>query len=310
MLESHIADFERYLRVEKNASVHTCRNYLNDVREFDRFLQQGYSGNVTDVREVSNLVIRAYLAFLSKKNRKSSQSRKLSCLKSFFKYLVREGVLEQNPAQSVRTPKREMHLPRHMSVDDVFALLDSVPDETLLQTRDRAILEVLYSTGIRVSELVGLNRGGLELPCGILKVTGKGRKQRIVPIGEKAVRCLESYLSRSEGVCKKYYPVRSPETIPVFLNARGGRLTARSVARVVDKYIVSCGLHRNISPHAIRHTFATHLLNAGADLRSIQELLGHASLSTTQRYTHLNVDALMEIYDKAHPRSKKQKGDI
>jgi integrase/recombinase XerC len=305
MFEHHIKDFERCLKVEKNASAHTCRNYLHDLREFDRFLSEGHLGNIADVSDIGNLAIRAYLAFLSKKNRKTSQSRKLSCLKSFFKFLVREEVISNNPAQPVRTPKLEKYLPRNMTVDEMFALLDSVPDETGIQARDKAILEVMYSTGIRVSELVSLNRNELELNIGIIRVKGKGGKERIVPIGKKAIQCLENYLRKSENLCKKYYLDQTVKEAPVFLNTRGGRITTRSVARRVDKYVIKCGLQQKMSPHAIRHSFATHMLNAGADLRAIQELLGHASLSSTQRYTHLNIDKLMEVYDKSHPRSKK-----
>ena len=273
---------------------------------FDSFLNEGYQGKITNIKDVNHLVIRAYLAFLSKKNKKTSQSRKLSCLKSFFRFLVREEVILNNPAQSVRTPKIEKHLPRHMTVDEVFSLLDSVPDDTIIQARDKAILEVLYSTGIRVSELVGMNRDELELYLGIIRVTGKGQKERIVPMGKKAIQCTENYLRKSETVCKKNYSNANVKKIPLFLNIRGGRLTSRSVARVIDKYILRCGLQQKISPHAIRHSFATHMLNAGADLRAIQEFLGHPSLSTTQKYTHLNIDRLVEVYDKAHPRSKRK----
>lgn len=306
MLDPHIKDFERYLRVEKNASAHTCKSYLHDLWEFDSFLNEGYQGKITNIKDINHLVIRAYLAFLSKKNKKTSQSRKLSCLKSFFRFLVREEVILNNPAQSVRTPKIEKYLPRHMTVDEVFSLLDSVPDDTIIQARDKAILEVLYSTGIRVSELVGMNRDELELYLGIIRVTGKGQKERIVPMGKKAIQCTESYLRKSETVCKQNYSNANVKKIPLFLNIRGGRLTTRSVARIIDKYILRCGLQQKISPHAIRHSFATHMLNAGADLRAIQEFLGHTSLSTTQKYTHLNIDRLVEVYDKAHPRSKRK----
>ncbi len=307
MLEPYILDFERYLRVAQNASAHTCRNYLHDLREFDTFLLDSNAGAADSVDAIDNFAIRAFLAFLSKRNKRSTQSRKLACLRSFFNFLMREGVLSHNPAQAVKTPKREQFLPRHLSVDEVFTLLDSVPDDTVMQTRDKAILEVLYSTGIRVSELVHINRGNLEPGSGSIRVFGKGKKERVVPIGTKASSCLENYIQKSAELCKKCYAGRAVQDIPVFLNRRGGRLTTRSVARIVDKYVLTCGLLHKMSPHAIRHTFATHMLNAGADLRSIQELLGHTSLSTTQKYTHLNIDKLMEIYDKTHPRSRKKK---
>ncbi|MEI6126673.1 MAG: tyrosine recombinase XerC [Pseudomonadota bacterium] len=306
MLETYIRNFENYLKVERNASAHTCRNYLHDLWEFNEFLREGRSDKVAGACDIGNLTIRSYLAGLSKKNRKTSQARKLSCLKSFFKFLVREGVLTGNPAQSVRTPRLEKYLPRHMTVDQMFALLDSVPDETVADFRDKAILEVLYSTGVRVSELTGLNRDELEPGSGILRVIGKRRKERLVPIGAKAAGSLERYVRKSAEQARQHY---AGHPAPLFLNKSGGRLTTRSVARIVDKYILACGLQQKMSPHALRHSFATHLLNAGADLRAIQEFLGHASLSTTQKYTHLNIDMLMEVYDKAHPRSRSTGGN-
>jgi integrase/recombinase XerC len=196
-----------------------------------------------------------------------------------------------------------------MSVDEVFALLDAVPDDTVLLARDRAMLEVLYSTGVRVSELVGLSRDGIDRERACLRVMGKGRRERIVPIGAKALCSLERYAAMSEHLCRKHYGDAPARLVPLFLNNRGGRLTARSVARVVDRHIVRCGLAHKMSPHALRHSFATHMLNAGADLRAIQELLGHASLSTTQKYTHLQIDALMDVYDRAHPRSRRGAGE-
>lgn len=308
MLERYINNFEKYLRVEKNASGHTCRSYLHNVREFDNFLKENKLGNISEVEDIDNLAIRAYLGFVAKKNKKSSQARKLSCLRTFFKFLVREGFAENNPAIAVKTPKIENYLPQHLSVDETFSLLDSLPQKNLRQVRDKAILEVLYSTGIRVSELVGLNRDALELNLGIIKVLGKGRKERIVPIGKKAVEFFKRYLQMSEALGLQYSrKVESVGQIPVFFNRSGGRLTTRSVARLIAKKIKECGMQKNISPHALRHSFATHLLNSGADLRAVQELLGHENLSTTQKYTHLNIDKLMEVYDRSHPRSKEKR---
>jgi integrase/recombinase XerC len=303
MLAPYIKQFEQYLQVEKNASEHTCRNYLLDLREFDSFITQKASSSVSGVEQISNLTIRGYMGQLAKNNKKSSQARKLSALRTFFRFLIKQGVIIDNPASVVRTPKQDKYLPQHLTVDEAFALLDSVPASDPAHARDRAILEVLYSTGIRVSELVGLNRNDLELNLGIIKVCGKGRKERIVPIGKKAIAALNHYLQKSESLL----PEGQRGNIPVFLNSRAGRLTARSVGRLTDKYVKHCGLQRNISPHSIRHSFATHLLNAGADLRAIQELLGHVNLSTTQRYTHLNIDKLMEVYDRAHPRSREKR---
>ncbi len=303
MLEPYLKQFEQYLQIEKNASEHTCRNYLSDLREFDRFIVQKAAASVSRIDQINNLIIRGFLGQLAKSNKKSSQARKLSALRTFFKFLLRETVITQNPAASVRTPKQGKYLPQHLTVDEMFALLDSVPAGDLEHARDRAILEVLYSTGIRVSELVGLDRDDLELNLGIIKVRGKGRKERIVPIGNKAITALNHYLQKIPSVV----PAASQGKSPVFVNLRGSRLTARSVARILNKYVERCGLQRAISPHSLRHSFATHMLNAGADLRAIQELLGHANLSTTQRYTHLNIDKLMEVYDRAHPRSREKR---
>ena len=196
MLETYIKQFEQYLLIEKNASEHTCRNYLLDLQEFEGFLTGKGPSYIAGVAGIDNLTIRAWLGLLAKQNRKSTQARKLSCLRTFFKFLVREGVIDDNPAAAVRTPKLEKYLPPHLTVDETFALLDSVPAGDVLHARDRALLEVLYSTGIRVSELVGLNRADLELDLGIIKVRGKGRKERVVPIGKKAVAALTHYLNK------------------------------------------------------------------------------------------------------------------
>lgn len=304
MFEPYMHEFERYLQVERNASPHTCRNYLRDLREFAAFVRDnGCAGD--SIAAVDTFAIRAYLVHIAKTNKRSSQARKLSCLRSFFRFLARNRVIGHNPAQSVKTPRTERPLPRHLTVDQMFALLDSVPIETTAQSRDRAILEVLYSTGIRVSELVALNRENLDPAAGVIRVMGKGRKERVVPIGAQAAARLREYMARSAGDAAV-----SPTGTPVFLNRSGSRLTTRSVARIVDKYILRCGMHHRISPHDLRHSCATHLLNAGADLRAIQELLGHRSLSTTQKYTHLNIDQVTAVYDRAHPRSghRGQKG--
>ena len=308
MLEASIKQFEQYLRIEKNASEHTCRNYLLDVREFESFIAEKGPSYIAGIAAIDNLTIRAYLGLLARQNKKSTQARKLSCLRTFFKFLVREGVITDNPAAAVRTPKLEKYLPTHLTVDETFALIDSVPAADILHARDRALLEVLYSTGIRVSELVGMNRDDMELNLGIIKVRGKGRKERVVPIGKKAMAAVTHYIHLIDTARGTDYPRESgTRTTALFLNKRGGRLTGRSVARFIDKYVKHCGLQRSISPHSLRHSFATHLLNAGADLRAIQELLGHENLSTTQRYTHLNIDKLMEVYDRAHPRSRETK---
>jgi integrase/recombinase XerC len=291
-----IRQFIHYLSAEKNASPHTCRNYLRDLEQFESFLEE------MAIEKVDRMALRRYLSFLHRKNRKSSIARKLSTLRSFYKYLVREHVLSANPAKPVATPKVEKLLPTTLTVDEAFRLMESPSkDQKSRETelRDRAILELLYSSGLRVSELVGLNPNRVNLDLGIVRVMGKGRKERIVPVGAKAIEALKSYLE-TRGILE--------EGSPLFVNLRKGRLTDRSVARLVKKYGRQSGIFRKISPHSLRHTFATHLLDAGADLREIQEMLGHVSLSTTQRYTHLTVGKLMEVYDKAHPRSFRNRG--
>jgi integrase/recombinase XerC len=299
--------FLDYLRVERNASRHTLRSYGADLEQFRNFLLSSElhvdrkSGDVA-VEKIDHLAIRAYLSHLYRGHRKSSLARKLAAQRSFFKYLVEEGLLAQSPAEIVATPKQERPLPTFLPVDEVFSLLETPDRSTTWGARDRAILETLYSCGIRVSELVGLTDGDIDFTLGILKVYGKGQKERIVPIGEKALTVIREYLpQRDEMMARLHAP--GPKA-PLFINRRGGRLTTRSVARILQKHILRCGLLRKVSPHALRHSFATHLLDAGADLRGIQEMLGHVSLSTTQRYTHVSVDKLMEVYDRAHPRAK------
>ena len=309
-MREFIEKFINYLGLTKNASEHTIRNYLSDLSQFADFLEGSKDflfseGKGIDVNKVDNLIIRSYLGVLYQKNKKSSIARKLASLRSFFTFLLKEGYLNSNPAKAVSTPKQEKHIPAFLSVDEVFRLLDAPEQRNILNIRNRAILEVLYSCGIRVSELTGLNFEDLDLNSGIIKVTGKGRKERYIPVGNKAVASLKEYLEVREELENKGKG-EAADIRAVFLNARGGRLTSRSIGRIIDKYLIPSGILRNISPHCLRHTFATHLLDAGADLRAIQELLGHASLSTTQKYTHISIDKLMEVYDKAHPRSREK----
>jgi integrase/recombinase XerC len=302
-LEDLIQQYADHLRNERNVSVHTLRNYLSDLAQFQQFLVErklalGDKEKI-DARRVDIHVARAYLASLAKSRKKSSLGRKLAALKGFFRYLVATRQIDQDPLLSMHSPKQEKPLPKFLSVDDVFQLLGGIKVESALDVRDSATLEVFYSTGIRVSELVGLNWSDVDFQLGIIRVFGKGSKERIVPIGEVALRSLRNY---SEEVRKRWKLSCKGDT-PVFLNNRGGRITTRSVARLVEKHLRAAGIPVNMGPHGLRHTFATHLLNSGADLRVIQELLGHASLSTTQRYTHLNLDQLTAVYDKAHPRA-------
>jgi integrase/recombinase XerC len=316
-----IRQFIHYLSVEKNASPHTCRCYQRDLEGFEDFLRNSGmylapTGDV-EIERVDRIAIRKYLSFLHRKNKKSSIARKISTLRSFFKYLVREQVIPSNPAKSVSTPKVEKTLPTTLTVDEAFRLMESpksIREKSSSEAvkerrlRDRAILELLYSSGLRVSELVGLNSNQLDLDLAIVRVMGKGRKERIVPVGVKAIEALKAYLEE-RGILKGLRPggkASGPEgDEPIFVNSLGGRLTARSVGRLIKKYTRHSGIFRKVSPHSLRHTFATHLLDAGADIREIQEMLGHSSLSTTQRYTHVSMGTLMEVYDKAHPRSFK-----
>lgn len=292
-MEKQLEQFERYLKYEKQASSETIRSYSRDLRAFIEYL---HGEGPAKAEEVTSIVIRGYMGRLHKHYEKSSIARQISAIRSFFRFLCREGVLQANPAELVATPKLPKKLPKVLSVDAVVHLIQSIKGETEQEVRDRAILELLYATGVRVSELVGLTMKRVDLKETVLKVLGKGKKERMVPVGREALKWM-----------KKYFEVRKPKDLKeeaVFLNHMGGRLSTRSVARIVDKYILRAAMNQKISPHTLRHSFASHLLSAGADLRGIQELLGHAQLSTTQRYTHVSVDRLMEVYDKSHPRAK------
>jgi len=298
-----IEQYGAYLRAERNVSPHTLKGYLSDLRQFSEFLINegvgGGEGVETALRQVDAPMVRAYLGTLARVCRKSSIGRKLAALKGFFRYLVREQLIVRDPLFGFATPKQEKPLPAFLSVDDVFRLLGGVQGVGAPELRDRAILEVFYSTGVRASELVGLNWGDIDFQLGIIRVIGKGSKERIIPIGAVALQALEAY--RTEQGRK--WGCTAKGKAPVFLNQRGFRITTRSVARIVEKYLRATGIQVRMGPHGLRHTFATHLLNSGADLRVIQELLGHASLSTTQRYTHVNLDQLTAVYDRAHPRA-------
>lgn len=287
-----IERFEAYLAHEANASPHTIKGYGSDLRQFAAFLA-ARGERLTDV-DVHG--VRAYLASLAGQTRKTSVARKLAALKHFFRHAARHGGRPDDPAASLAAPKRERFLPPHLTVDEMFRVLDGIRDAGAMPARDRAILEMLYSTGIRVSELVSLDWLDVDRRGAVVRVLGKGRKERIVPIGATALAALDRY--RNEWPASRRREARA-----VFLNARGGRLTVRSVARIVAQHVGRAETRVRASPHAFRHSFATHLLNAGADLRAIQELLGHASLSTTQRYTHVDFARLAEVYDKAFPRA-------
>jgi integrase/recombinase XerC len=295
-MQKHIFDFLTYLRNERNISPHTLRGYLSDLEQFSSFLGE------KDLSAVDHQTLRRFIAHLMQDGaKKSSIARKLSAIRAFFRYLNREGKLTRNPARLVATPRREKRLPAVLSADDALRLMEAPnamkPAEHDVMLRDRAVLEVLYSTGIRASELIGMDREDIDHQDRLVRIRGKGRRERIVPIGSKALAAIEAYLGNLSG---------SADSEAVFLGPSGKRLTARTVQRILESHRKQLGLQQKASPHTLRHSFATHLLESGADLRAIQELLGHASLSTTQRYTHVNLDSLMEVYDKAHPKARKK----
>ncbi len=302
-MRAWIEQFIEALSAEKGFSPNTCRAYRNDLGQFFAYVRESADSLLKGKEEVKftdvdDILIRSYLGFLHKKNQKSTIARKLSALRSFFRFLVKRGAIKTNPAESILTPKRGKPIPNYLPVDEIFRLLDGVKGESLLALRNRAILETLYSTGVRVAEMAGMDVGDLDFDKGFVRVMGKGRKERLTPVGKKALACTRVYLDK-RGKVERSDMAGSD---PLWINNRGGRLTTRSIARLLEQVIRQLGLLRPITPHGFRHTFATHMLDAGADLRVVQELLGHASLTTTQRYTHVSIDRLMEIYDKAHPR--------
>jgi tyrosine recombinase XerC len=292
-MEKRVEDFLGFLSTEKGASEHTVKNYAIDLREFKKFLGE------KDLQGLTYLDVRAFLAFLkTREYSKSSIARKLACLRSFFKYLARENFLTQNPAAGIATPKKEKRLPSFLNPDEITKLLDAPSKNNWEEKRDKAILEMLYSSGIRVSELVGLNHDDCDIFGGLVRVRGKGKKERIVPVGQVALNCLKGYLDE-----KAPKEIQATIKKPLFVSRLGGRLTDRSIRRMILKYVKRTGLGKEVSPHTLRHSFATHLLDRGADLRSVQELLGHANLSTTQIYTHVTTQRLKDAYTAAHPRA-------
>jgi integrase/recombinase XerC len=307
MIEQLLTQFFEHLRYERNVSEHTLRNYMSDLLQFLDHIapadaQTGARREV-DIRQIDHITIREWLSTLhAAQKKKTSVARKLAALRTFFQFLVREGMLELNPAKLVSTPRLEKKLPVHLSIEDAIRFIETPDTETDLGKRDRAILELLYGTGVRVSELTNLDLGDVDFREKLVRVTGKRRKQRIVPFGDPALHALLNYLT-VRNVFLQNAPPDERDSQAVFLNYQGTRITTRSVGRMVDKYIVQCAGIHNISPHALRHSFATHLLDSGADLRDIQELLGHARLSTTQIYTHVSMEKLIEVYDKAHPKA-------
>jgi integrase/recombinase XerC len=289
-----IAAFLRHLERERNVSPHTLRAYTSDLEQFRQHVEAELGADV-DPRQVDHLLIRAWLARLHRSGiKKVSAARKLAGLRTFFRFLAREGVVERNPARALLSPRREKRMPHHLEPEEMERLL-AMPTLKPSGIRGRAILELLYATGIRCSELVGLDLEHVDFEARMVRVLGKGRKERVVPFGKYADEALRAWVAARPGT--------RPRTTAVFVNARGGRLTDRSVRQLVTDRVREIALQKGLSPHGLRHSFATHLLQRGADLRAIQELLGHASLSTTQRYTHVDTRHLLEIYKKSHPRA-------
>ncbi len=311
-------DFVRHISLERNLSSHTIRSYISDLSQFCEYLMtlsKNSSLFPDDLHKIDHIMIRGFLSSLYDKGiSKSSAARKISTIRTFLNYMCREGSLVNNPGKMVSTPKRGKTLPRFLSVDEADRLIGSPAGRDSLSVRDRAILETFYSAGLRIGEIVAINLEDLNLSDGLIKVKGKGRKERIVPVGKKAIGAIMHYLeytkstltgtSNDTSVIQKREKNRN-DGFPLFLNKYGHRISTRGVHRIVEKYKKLSGLW-DMTPHSLRHSFATHMLEGGADLRSVQEMLGHANLSTTQRYTHVSMDKLMEIYDKTHPRGRKK----
>ncbi len=308
MFEEYLKEFLEHMRYERNVSEHTLRNYASDLGQFHDFLapvigEKTLERRAVDLKEIDHITIREWMSALHEANKKkTSIARKLASVRTFFQFLVREGKLEMNPAKLVSTPRIERKLPNHLSMEDAVRFIESPDAETDMGKRDRAILEFLYATGVRVSELVKLDLKDIDYENKSVLVMGKRRKQRIVPFGDHALAALKNYLQIRLNFLHNA-PVAERDDRAVFLNYQGTRITTRSVGRMVDKYIKQCADIHDISPHGLRHSFATHLLDSGADLRDIQELLGHARLSTTQIYTQVSMEKLIEVYDKAHPKA-------
>jgi tyrosine recombinase XerC len=294
-MRRELSQYLEYLRHERNASVHTISAYRRDLTQFSVYLGE----KEILLRRLDNVQVRGFMALLHERRlRKSTLARKLAAIRSFLQFCVKKKWIAENPAKVVATPKQEKRIPSFLSEEEMADFLEIPPSDHPLDLRDKAILELLYATGIRVSELVGINHEDVHFRERLIRVRGKGKKERLVPFGRVAEDGLKSYLRMKSLLLKG----RIGEDA-LFLNYQGDRITSRSVERMVDKYILQTALKRKISPHSLRHSFASHLLSRGADLRVIQELLGHESLATTQKYTHLNLGQLMDVYRKSHPRS-------
>ena len=298
-MQNAFAGFLRYLEVERNASKLTLKSYREDLELLLDYMSEAF-GRIPKANEVTALDLRGYVSWLTDCGyAKTTIARRLASLRSFFRYAQREGLVDQNPAKPLRNPRRSQKLPHFLTTEEIAKLLSSPPQHTAMGLRDRAIFETMYSAGLRVSELVGLNDGDLDLTDGVARVRGKGRRERLAPLGTYATKALTRWLAK-----RKLAHGNGPEQkAPVFTNKFGSRITTRSVGRMLEKYLRETGLDARTSPHTLRHSFATHLLDRGADVRSVQELLGHKSLVTTQIYTHVSTASLREAYEKAHPRA-------
>lgn len=295
MFAKELEEYIAYLKHEKNASPHTISNYKSDLFQLAQFLED----KKRHLRDIDNIVLRGFLALLyDRGEKKSTVARKLAAIRSFFQFCVRKHWMDDNPAKVVSTPKQDKPVPSFLTEEEMKEFLDLPQSAKPLDRRDRAMLELLYATGIRVSELVGICQEDVKFTERLIRIRGKGKKERLVPFGRMAEKSLKSYLRVRPMINKG-----EVEESPLFLNYRGQKLSSRSVERTVDKHIRRSALRRKISPHSLRHSFASHLLGRGADLRVIQELLGHESLATTQKYTHLDLKQLLEVYRKSHPRS-------
>ena len=307
-MKKNIEKFLEFQKIEKNASPHTLRNYSSDLKQIYKFFVENkiaLNGSGIDLKKIDHLSIRRYLSSLLKKNNsRSSVARKLAVLRSFYKFLCREGLISKNIAKSVAIPRQEKNVPSFLNIDEIVHLLKQPDRESPLGLRDKSILELFYATGIRISELVSLNIEDVKFDLRLIKIRGKGKKERIVPANETSINILNEYIKKRKKIEIEKKIVLTG-TSPLFTNFRHKRITDRGIRNILDKYIRSGNIAKKVSPHSLRHTFATHLLDMGADLRIIQELLGHSSLSTTQKYSHVTTDRLMEVYDNAHPKAHK-----
>lgn len=306
LLKKHIDKFLEFLKVEKNASPHTLRNYSSDLDQFSNFLidnKISLKDRSIDLQKIDNLTFRSYLSSLYKKNNsRSSVARKLAVLRSFYKFLCREGFINKNIVKSITIPKQDKKIPSFLTIDETFHLLKQPDEKNLPGLRDKSILELFYATGIRIGELVSLNIEDVNFDLRLIKIKGKGKKERVVPVNKSTTNILARFIEKRKNMELKKNIIMTGAS-PLFTNFRCKRITDRGVRNILVKYIYKGNISKNVSPHSLRHSFATHLLEMGADLRVIQELLGHSSLSTTQKYSHINTDRLMEVYDKAHPKA-------